>query len=331
MATVLDTAGIPAAERAEAVFSAMVEATVPCYVVQEERGADIHARMTVFPLETLRVFTTESTGIRLVRTARQARQDARPVIALSVQERAEGRQDHLRHQRVVPPGELLVMDLTAPYDFSWTGLGAARSVQIPVDQLRLPVDLVRDAVPLLPASPYYRMVADHVVNLTEGVEALAADPSAVRLEGITVDLVRALLASASRQDRWARPTLAETRLTRIRAYVRRHLSDPDLTPARIAAAHHLSVRSLYKLCAGADISLRRWIIGQRLEGAREELAHPAGRNRTIATVARRWGFTDPTHFSHRFRDAYGMSPREWRRLTLEVDAARADGRARGPD
>jgi AraC-like DNA-binding protein len=35
---------------------------------------------------------------------------------------------------------------------------------------------------------------------------------------------------------------------------------------------------------------------------------------TIGTVARRWGFTDSTHFSRRFRGAYGLSPREWRRL-----------------
>jgi AraC-like DNA-binding protein len=33
---------------------------------------------------------------------------------------------------------------------------------------------------------------------------------------------------------------------------------------------------------------------------------------TVAAIARRWGFADPTHFSRVFRAAYGMSPREWR-------------------
>ncbi|HEX6452329.1 MAG TPA: AraC family transcriptional regulator [Trebonia sp.] len=32
----------------------------------------------------------------------------------------------------------------------------------------------------------------------------------------------------------------------------------------------------------------------------------------MAAIARRWGFADSTHFSRRFRQAYGMSPREWR-------------------
>jgi hypothetical protein len=34
----------------------------------------------------------------------------------------------------------------------------------------------------------------------------------------------------------------------------------------------------------------------------------------IATVARRWGFPDATHFGRRFRAAYGISPREWRQV-----------------
>ena len=33
---------------------------------------------------------------------------------------------------------------------------------------------------------------------------------------------------------------------------------------------------------------------------------------TITAVAHKWGFTDTTLFSRRFREAYGMSPREWR-------------------
>ena len=59
------------------------------------------------------------------------------------------------------------------------------------------------------------------------------------------------------------------------------------------------------------ISLHEWITGQRLEGAREELAGVGSRHRSIARVAQRWGFTNPTRFSHRFRDAYGITPRDW--------------------
>ncbi|WP_372348633.1 helix-turn-helix domain-containing protein [Streptomyces sp. KL116D] len=124
-----------------------------------------------------------------------------------------------------------------------------------------------------------------------------------------------MVASAVRQDsHHTRTVLAETRLTQIRAYVRRHLTEPGLRPARIAAAHHISERHLYKLCAQAGFSLTQWIIEQRLEGAREELARPSTSDHTIAAVARRWGFSDLYALQPPLQDdAYGMSPATARR------------------
>lgn len=328
MVKVLDTADIAPADRAEAMYSAMVSATVPCYVVQEETGADIRARLDVWPLRTMQVFSAESTGIRLVRTAKQARLgDAEPLIALAVQTGSQGRQLHLGLERLVPQGHLLMMDHSVPYDYAWSGHGASRCIQVPLDQLTLPVDVVRGALPHLPSSPLYPLVTDHLAHLTGSIEALLGDPASTGLEEITLGLVRALIASAAREDHHARAAVAETRLTQIRAYVRRHLTDPDLKPVRIAAAHHISERHLYTLCAEAGFSLSQWIIEQRLEGAREELGHPSGTGLGIAVVARRWGFTDPTHFSHRFKDAYGVSPRDWRRRAHEE--GRGDVRGAG--
>jgi AraC-like DNA-binding protein len=77
------------------------------------------------------------------------------------------------------------------------------------------------------------------------------------------------------------------------------------------------VRYLNKLCAEADFSLTQWIIEQRLRGAHHELARADSRGRSIAMIARGWGFSDPTHFSHRFRDTYGVTPRDWRRAAAE--------------
>ena len=57
-------------------------------------------------------------------------------------------------------------------------------------------------------------------------------------------------------------------LLRVQTYIRAHLNEPGLTPERIAAEHHISVRELYKTFAAADLRLEQWIIGLRLEGAR---------------------------------------------------------------
>jgi AraC-like DNA-binding protein len=315
MAFVLDTADIPARERVDAIFSAMLEASAPCYVIHEDPDGDVHARMGGWDLGGANIFTNRASGIRLLRTAKQARQDVAPVVALSVQQLADGRHEQLSVRQVVAPGELMAVDLSAPYDYAWSGEGAAGCVQIPFERLGLPIDVVRRALGNLRASPLYGLFASHVAHLARDADRLCADAGAASLGAATIELARALLTSAAHSGRHAKGVLHEALLTRVRAYVRQHLTDPDLRPSTIAAAHNVSLRYLYKVCAQADFSLEQWIIGERLEGAREELTGPDGRRRTIAMIAQRWGFTDPTHFARRFRARYGVTPREWRRVS----------------
>lgn len=92
------------------------------------------------------------------------------------------------------------------------------------------------------------------------------------------------------------------------------MTDPDLTPAAIAAAHNVSLRQLYKSCAEAGLSLEQWIVDHRLEAARADLASPAGLRRSIAATGRACCFASPSHFARRFRQAYGLAPREWQRM-----------------
>jgi AraC-like DNA-binding protein len=312
MPYVLDTDVIPARDRVEAVHVAMTQASAPCHVIHEDPGGGVHARLGLWDLGSANIFTTRASGIRLVRTPKQAKQDAMPVVALSVQQRADGRHEQLARQEIVAPGELMAVDLSAPYDFAWSGDGAAGCIQIPIDQLGLPVDVVRRAVGNVRRSPLYSLVSQHVAHVAADADRLSADPAAPALGAASIELARALLVSAAHTDEYSREVLADTLLTRVRAYVRQHLADPDLRPATIAAAHNVSLRHIYKVCAHAGLSLEQWIIGERLRGARDELLHPESRRRSIAMIALRWGFRDPTHFARRFRAEYGMTPSEWR-------------------
>jgi AraC-like DNA-binding protein len=133
-------------------------------------------------------------------------------------------------------------------------------------------------------------------------------------------LARAVIATTDHGD-LARNDVANQALpTRVEAYVQQHLADPALSPETIASASGISVRQLYKLWSARDPSLAEWIIRGRLEGARRDLARDT--SAAVGAVARRWGFTDPTHFSRRFRSAYDLSPREWRQAQDKQAAAR---------
>ncbi len=102
------------------------------------------------------------------------------------------------------------------------------------------------------------------------------------------------------------------RLRHVQAWIDAHLGDPGLSPARIAGANFISVRSLHRLFEADGVSVSAWLRDRRLEGCRRDLADPAQAERKVAEIARRWGWADAAGFSRRFRAAYGCSPSELR-------------------
>jgi AraC-like DNA-binding protein len=310
----LDTTDLPPDERVAGFRAAMGQASVPCRI-DLGRAEDLEARMHLFAYGRANLFTADASGFRLVRTPRHLRMEAPATVALAFQPHGLGRFSQFGVDQLVGPEDLMLNDLTAPYEFAWSGAGGSRAFQISYEQLALPVDVVRRAGGRLRASPLHGLVRAHLHYLMDRADELAADPSSAALGSATVELVRALLVSAAGDERLARPVLAETLMTRVRTYVDLHLLDPDLTPERIARAHNVSVRQLYKVCAQAGLRLEQWLIEQRLEAARAELITTAGRRRPVAVTARLCGFRDPSHFSRRFRAAYGLTPRDWQHLS----------------
>ncbi len=313
----LDTATVPREARVDAFRAAMGEASVPCRIDHEDPVGGVRAHMHLWQFGPANLFTADSTGFRLLRTPRHVRMEGTPVVALAVQARGIGRFTQFETDQVVRSGGLMLSDLTGPYSFSWTGWGGSRAFQVPYEHLGLPVDVVRRAGPQLAASPLYGLVHAHLTRLADRAEELSRDPGAAALGRGTTELVRALLVSAAGDARLRPAVRAETLVTRVLAYAREHLTEPDLTPQRIARAHNVSVRLLYRACADAGLSLEQWIIEQRLEDARGVLGAPTGRRRPIESVARAVGFADPSHFARRFRAAYAMSPRDWQNLARD--------------
>ena len=86
-----------------------------------------------------------------------------------------------------------------------------------------------------------------------------------------------------------------------------------LTPGAVAAAHHMSLRSLHQLFHDEGLTVAGYIRQRRLERCRRDLADPALASRPVAAIASAWGFTNAADFSRAFRAAHGMPPAEYRR------------------
>ena len=103
----------------------------------------------------------------------------------------------------------------------------------------------------------------------------------------------------------------------IQRFIDTHLSEPILGPAEIASALEVSVRHVHRVFSLTGSTLGAYIRSRRLERCRDDLANPRLRERTITQIAFFWGFSDSAHFSHSFRNCFGVSPRVFRARAME--------------
>jgi AraC-like DNA-binding protein len=218
------------------------------------------------------------------------------------------------------PRQISLTDFASPYQWQSVGdYSTSMSLRFTYAELCLPAEQIRSAAGDLATSPLYELFQSHVLELYRFLEEDIPASAVESLASATLELARAVIATVGRDDLARNDVANEALVTRIEAYVQQHLADPALTPESIAHAHSISVRQLYKLWSARELGLAEWIMRGRLEGARREIR--TNESMPIATLARRWGFTDATHFGRRFRAVYGLSPREWRQVHRQPERA----------
>jgi AraC-like DNA-binding protein len=126
-----------------------------------------------------------------------------------------------------------------------------------------------------------------------------------------IDLLVLALKADERTLTSGNSTVREAHLTRIEAFVRKHMSDCELDPETIARGCGISTRYLHELFRDTNQTLGSWIRDQRLEACRESLRDPSNRQ-TAAEIAYRWGFGDQAQFSRAFKSQFGLPPKEYR-------------------
>jgi AraC-like DNA-binding protein len=141
--------------------------------------------------------------------------------------------------------------------------------------------------------------------------------TSVQLRPVELALTEFLITCLAADDKpIARGGAAGARaahLHRICQTIETMLGNPKLTLAHVAAEHGVSPRYLQKLFASSAQVFSHYVRSRRLERCRADLVSPLHAQLSISEICFRWGFNGSAHFSHAFRDQYGVSPREYRR------------------
>ena len=147
-------------------------------------------------------------------------------------------------------------------------------------------------------------------ELLDVSDRLDAD-AATRMAGIGMDLIVASVAERLAQEP-PRSIHGNATVQRAKAYVEAHLGDPSLDPPQLAGAVGVSLRRLQELFHERDRNVSDYIWERRLTVAAERLADSASLHLSIGVVAYSCGFTTQAHFSRRFKERHGLTPREYR-------------------
>lgn len=79
----------------------------------------------------------------------------------------------------------------------------------------------------------------------------------------------------------------------------------------LATLHRVSTRTIHRAFALTGDTMKSVVRAQRLAAVRQDLLNS---DLTIARIAHRWNYYDASHLGKEFREAFGISPREYRQL-----------------
>jgi AraC-like DNA-binding protein len=328
MPDVAQTLDLPPGQRFDYWKRVVSDTFVPLEVSSPSGDGDFRGRLRGCDLGRLRLIDVLAETHIAWRTPRLVRTAPAGCYKIGMQLRGTSVLTQDGRQARLGPGDFTFYDTDRPYTLALSESHRMLVLVFPHDMLGLPMSaLARLTATTLPGAPggtatLIGPFLSRVAGLLD--EADSPGPGVgVRLAANVVDLLGTVLAE--RLDcAPADPDLSHRALMlRITGFIEEHLGEAGLSPADIAAAHHISLRQLHKLFHASGTTVAGWIRQRRLEHCRRDLRDPVCLARPVAAVGARWGYPDPAHFSRLFKAAYGVGPRDYR-------AGQGQGSGAGP-
>ena len=317
MSTLIRTSQVPAADRLDFVREMTAATWVPMECRSE--SGDYQGEFRASGLGAMQVVVMDIMPITVSRTPRlisQADPDMLKMVLVCGGNSCVVAQDG--RQAPLSAAEFAIYDTRRPYEVA-CGVGGERPTQMMTFMFPpslLPLSRSRlgqlAAVRFPGGAGLGDLTSQFLLQLARNVDHYSP-AEAARLSSAALEVLATRLAHELDIRGWGTPEARRHALfTAVQAFIQGHLGDPRLSPAMIAAAHHMSLRSLQQLFHDEGLTVAGWIRQRRLERCRRDLTDPALASRPAAAIAARWGFSSAGDFSRAFRAVYGLPPAEYR-------------------
>ena len=289
-----------------AYWREMICATFVRLAAEPVAGADrFSGRIEHVPVGDLEMSGVVAGGQHVRRTRSLIAQGNEEYLLASIQRSGTGRVEQDGRTALLSPGDIAFYDSTRPYTLHFDNPFHQLVVQMPKREL-----LLRDTRPLTARALRHGTpggaVSSFFTSLFDATRASGEQPAMLLPHAIGLFSAAALSAAGAEPGSAAAAALARERVLE---FLRRNLADPALDADAVAAACHVSRRTLYRILGqeGVATLLRR----MRIERAQAMLLGEPGR--PVASVGFACGFDSESGFHRAFRTATGMSPGDYRK------------------
>jgi AraC family transcriptional regulator, positive regulator of tynA and feaB len=147
------------------------------------------------------------------------------------------------------------------------------------------------------------MVLDEVWSRLPAMSAWEVEATRGALVTLAVGVIR--VESGSGTPRYGLPALR----AQIDDWITNNLRSGPIRIEDLAAAHCVSARTVHRAFSLTGDTMKAVVRARRLAAVREDLVHT---DMTIARIAQRWCYYDPSHLGREFRRYFGVAPSEYR-------------------
>jgi AraC-like DNA-binding protein len=226
---------------------------------------------------------------------------------------------------VVRAGDSVILDLAHPLAGHY--LTSADNTQIVVPKRALQqhgFDMKgSEGLHLSGSTPNGAMLHSALLSMGESLknatpdQALAASNS---LPGLISHLMAPVEHSADS------PAVRSATLAEMMGYIEQHLFDSKLSVSSLVKTFHTSRSAVYRLFADEG-GVAAYIQRRRLHACYRELTIDPSPSKRIIDIALKWGFNSHSHFSHIFRENYGLTPSSLQEAALANELGRVNRQA----